>query len=50
MGAGQSHEISGFEEKVLARRLGSLEMRDVEEKDTYVYVEDDSRTYYSWLR
>lgn len=43
MGAGQSHEFSSFEEKALARRLGALDMTDVEEKDPYVYVEDDSR-------
>ncbi|KAJ9308501.1 hypothetical protein DTO217A2_1994 [Paecilomyces variotii] len=42
MGAGQSHEFSSFEEKALARRLGALDMTDVEEKDPYVYVEDDS--------
>lgn len=44
MGAGQSHEFSNFQEKALASRLRNLEMTDVDEKDAYVYVEDDSRT------
>lgn len=50
MGAGQSHEFPSFEEKALARRLGTLDMTDVEEKDPYVYVEDDSRTCHARRR